>query len=142
MIKFELNPVIGKRFGEGWIRSAERAINRVLKIKKDYLVSVALLSPARMRAFNRRYRGKDKPTDVLSFTTIELKNQKGVNLLGEIFISPAVAASGAKAASHSTVREMQYLLAHGVLHLLGYRHARNAESKKMFNLQDKILKNI
>lgn len=142
MIKCELNSVVGKRFGEAWIRSAERAVNQVLKIKKDYSVSVALICPRRMKALNRQYRGKDKSTDVLSFAAVELKNLKGPRTLGEIFISPATAASGARAAGHSTIREMQYLLVHGILHLLGHRHARKAEAKKMFALQEKIMKNI
>lgn len=68
---------------------------------------------------NRQYRGKDKPTDVLSFP---LADEVQPFLLGEVVISVDTAARQAQRRRHSLPEELQILLIHGILHLLGYDH--------------------
>jgi probable rRNA maturation factor len=82
-------------------------------------VNVLLTSNAEMKSLNRRFRGKDKPTDVLSFPS-ERDAQKRV--AGEIAISAEMAAQNARSLGHSSAEEVKILVLHGVLHLRGYDH--------------------
>jgi probable rRNA maturation factor len=81
-------------------------------------VNVLLTSSAEMRSLNRHFRGKDQPTDVLSFPA-EPGAQK---LAGEIAISAEIATQNARALGHSPAEEVKILVLHGVLHLRGYDH--------------------
>jgi probable rRNA maturation factor len=82
-------------------------------------VAVALVSDRRVRALNKRYRGKDCATDVLSFPS------KGDGFLGDIVIARGVAKRQARAAGHAEATELRILALHGLLHLLGYDHERD-----------------
>jgi probable rRNA maturation factor len=83
------------------------------------LVNVLLTSSAEMKSLNRRFRGRDKPTDVLSFPA-EPGAQK--QFAGEIAISAEIAAHNARELQHSPAEEVKILVLHGVLHLRGYDH--------------------
>jgi len=83
------------------------------------VVTVLLTSSAQMKSLNRRFRGKDKPTDVLSFSA-DPDGQK--QLAGEIAISAELATKNARALGHSPAEEVKILVLHGVLHLRGYDH--------------------
>ena len=82
-------------------------------------LGVRLVSRREMQSLNRRYRGRDAPTDVLSFTGAE--GPEGRHL-GDIAICPAVLRRQARAAGHAAERELKVLLLHGVLHCLGHDH--------------------
>jgi probable rRNA maturation factor len=79
-------------------------------------LTVAIVPDARVRALNRRFRDKDKATDVLSFPAEE----RGV--LGDVVIAAGVAQRQAAAAGHAMRTELRVLALHGLLHLLGYDH--------------------
>ncbi len=85
-------------------------------------VSVLVTTSAEMKSLNRRFRGKDKSTDVLSFSA-EPGAQK--QFAGEIAISAEIAAKNARALGHSPAQEVKILVLHGVLHLRGYDHERD-----------------
>jgi probable rRNA maturation factor len=72
-----------------------------------------------IRDLNRQYRGKDKPTDVLSFP---LADALCPHLLGDVIISIETATRQAQRRGHALLEELQTLLIHGILHLLGYDH--------------------
>lgn len=95
-------------------------------------VSVLVCGDARMRALNRTWRRKDRPTDVLSFPSEE------AGLLGDVAIDLPYAARQARARGHATRRELQVLLAHGLLHLLGYDH--ETDDGTMFRLQSRLVR--
>src|SRR5262249_41903606 len=94
-------------------------------------VTVALVSDSRVRALNRRYRKKDKATDVLSFPASApraLRRGRPAgdwDDLGDVVIASGVAARQARAAGHSLGTELRVLALHGLLHLLGYDHERD-----------------
>ncbi|HEX5110665.1 MAG TPA: rRNA maturation RNase YbeY [Vicinamibacterales bacterium] len=96
-----------------WIRSVAPA-------HAKGVLAVALVSDARVRALNRRYRRADRPTDVLSFPAEE------PDQLGDVVIAAGVARRQARAAGHSLATELRVLALHGLLHLLGYDHERDA----------------
>ena len=81
-------------------------------------VSVLFCADARMRGLNRRYRGKDRPTDVLAFPA----GDAGRGFLGDIVISVPYAAREARRRAEPRSREVDRLLLHGFLHLMGYDH--------------------
>ena len=82
-------------------------------------VNVLVTGSAELRSLNRRFRGKDQPTDVLSFPPApEFEN----GLAGDIAISADIAKQNAMRLGHSTAQEIKILALHGVLHLVGYDH--------------------
>jgi probable rRNA maturation factor len=90
-------------------------------------VNILVTSNAEMKSLNRRFRGADKPTDVLSFpaepklpATAPKGNQQYA--AGEIAISAEIAAQNARALGHSPAHEVKILVLHGLLHLRGYDH--------------------
>lgn len=105
-------------------------------MKQEQAVSIGFVSPAQMRALNRQWRGNDKVTDVLSFA-LDVGSLKG-----EILLSYEQANLQAKQMKHSVRDELCFLIVHGVLHLWGYDHEDPEDAKKMFLLQEKILKNL
>jgi probable rRNA maturation factor len=82
-------------------------------------VNVLLTSSAEMQSLNRRFRGKDEPTDVLSFSA-EPGTQK--QFAGEIAMSADIATKNAKELGHSPAQEVKIIVLHGLLHLRGYDH--------------------
>ena len=84
------------------------------------VVNVALVSDARVRALNKRYRRKDRATDVLSFPSRQ--PAPAPPLLGDIVIARGIARRQAREAHHSEGTELRVLALHGLLHLLGYDH--------------------
>ena len=83
------------------------------------VVNVLITSSRELRALNRRFRGKDQPTDVLSFVPDARFSDA---LAGDIAISAEIAAQNARGLGHSVAQEIKILALHGVLHLAGYDH--------------------
>jgi probable rRNA maturation factor len=100
-------------------------------------VSILLCGDRRVRTLNREYRGKDRPTDVLSFPSGDLLGAGGAGFLGDLVIGVPYAARQARALDHSLSREIQVLLVHGILHLLGHDHETDGGS--MFRLQRRMV---
>lgn len=120
----------------------ERAARAALTHQKrspDADLSIVLTDNARLRRLNRDYLGIDAPTDVLSFPASESDPVTGSPYLGDILISIPRARAQAKAAGHALESEVQLLVVHGVLHLLGHDHAEAKEKKKMWKAQAEIL---
>lgn len=105
-------------------------------MKKDVFVSIAFVTDPQMRKLNHAWRGKDRVTDVLSFLLDE------GSLKGEIVLSYKQAVRQAKEMRHSTRDELLFLIVHGILHLWEHDHEVPRDAKKMFSLQEQILKNL
>jgi probable rRNA maturation factor len=100
-------------------------------------LTVVFVNAARMQDLNREYLGRDYATDVLSFA-YPGETAGGFPFLGEIVIAPEVAARQARRWRTSPDREMRRLLAHGLLHLLGYDH--ETDEGGMLRLQRRLLR--
>ena len=96
-------------------------------------ISVVFVGEAESRKINWKYRQKNKSTDVLSFNLDSGYNKNRKVLEGELVLCPNVVAKNARENKVNFTREFVFVLAHGVLHILGWRHG-----KKMYDLQDKI----
>lgn len=118
---------------------AERFLD-ALKVKNAEL-SVALVGDAEIRKLNRTWRGKNKPTDVLSFPAGEHpKGVPGPKALGDVVISLDTAARVAMRLRVPLRDEVTLYLAHGLLHLLGHDHEESPQAaKKMARLEAKLL---
>jgi probable rRNA maturation factor len=100
-------------------------------------VSIAIVSDARVRALNARYRGADHPTDVLSFPAHPTPPRADAkSFLGDIVIAKGVARRQARAAGHSELTELKVLALHGLLHLLGYDH--EADQGRMRRVEGRL----
>jgi len=120
----------------------ERAVHLALKHQKEspeVNLSVVLTDSHRLRKLNRDYLGIDAPTDVLSFPVSESDPETGARYIGDILISVPYAAKDARKAGHPLEAELQLLVVHGVLHLLGHDHAKPREKARMWKAQREIL---
>lgn len=125
-----------------------------LELLKDFLIKVAkdekldniiynviIVDNDKIREINRDYRGKDAPTDVISFALEDDKtfNREDIRVLGDIYISIERARSQAIDYGHSFKRELYFLAIHGFLHLLGYDHMKKEDEEVMFKKQEEVL---
>jgi probable rRNA maturation factor len=109
-------------------------------------LSLTFVDNDAIQDINREYRGKDKPTDVISFAMeemgegeLEIVGEDLPRALGDIIISIPKAEEQAEEYGHSFMRELGFLAVHGFLHLLGYDHETEEEEKEMFTRQTEIL---
>ncbi len=116
-------------------RAAEAALAQQ-KVKQS-AVTIVLVEDAEVQALNRDYRGKNKPTNVLSFPNGEV--EEGVRQLGDIILSYDTLAAEAAAQCKLLKHHLTHLTIHGVLHLLGYDHEAEAEANRMEAIEIMLL---
>ncbi|KIN33250.1 hypothetical protein B4073_2581 [Bacillus subtilis] len=109
-------------------------------------VSVTIVSNDDIHQINKEYRGKNAPTDVISFALeeegegeIEIVGAEMPPVLGDIIISADRTREQAEEYNHSFKRELGFLAVHGFLHLLGYDHMTKEEEEEMFTKQKELL---
>jgi probable rRNA maturation factor len=122
-------------------------------------VAARLVDDAAMRAINREQRGIDRTTDVLSFPAVaypagktaghcprrilrEYDPATGLCFLGDLVVSLPRAQAQAASYGHSVFREIGYLTAHGVLHLMGYDHVTQADAEAMRAREERALRGL
>ena len=125
----------------------ERAANAALEHHAsqqslDSELSIILTDDARLHELNLNYLGVDAPTDVLSFPASETDPETGARYIGDILISIPRAQTQADAAGHPLEAEVQLLVVHGVLHLIGHDHAEAEEKSSMWKAQAEILERL
>lgn len=139
---------------EEMIAAADEAFVR-LGLEGDCVAEIVYEDKEEMRALNKRTRGVDSATDVLSYPALdeivpftyenypfEYDDYNNGVMLGSIVICREVAEEQAKEYGHSSVREMTYLFLHGLLHLLGYDHMTDEDKAKMREKEEEILSAI
>lgn len=102
-------------------------------------LSIVIGNDELLQALNQKYRQTDAPTDVLSFPSGEVDPDSSTLYLGDVVISLTRAKEQANAEGHPLAEELQLLVVHGTLHLLGYDHEDTGDKKKMQVFQDAIL---
>ena len=107
----------------------------------DCELSVVLCDDVVMRELNRTHRNIDRPTDVLAFAMTEGQRMPSgqLLLLGDVVISVATAARQAKTSGKDLSAEATFLLAHGLLHLIGFDHATAAQERRMSAHTEKLV---
>lgn len=126
---------------------------KYLELPDNTEMSVIFMNNKEIHQYNKKYRGIDKPTDVISFAIEEdgddlpvlpdeLMDAELAKNIGDILVSVDIINSQAEYLGHSYERELGFLVVHGFLHLNGYDHMLgDAEEKEMFDLQREILDN-
>ena len=124
----------------------EEVIEETLRSEKveNSVFSIVFVDEGKIREINRDYRGKDSVTDVISFALEDVHDEfsVGLRILGDIYVCIPRMKEQAKSYGHSEMRELSFLIVHGLLHLLGYDHMKKEDEKIMFQKQDDILEHI
>lgn len=130
---------VPQKFLRDWVRlmarEASLAINPSKYAGRDFVI--AFVTTEEIRKLNKTYRGKNKPTDVLSFESDDPSS------LGELAIAPEIISAQARDHGLLVREELGYMVLHGFLHLLGYDHEKNErDAKRMFTLQDELFERL
>ena len=123
----------------------ERAARLTLELEPDSAdadITIVLTDDAQLHQLNREYLGVDAPTDVLSFPASETDPETGAQYLGDIVISIPRAMLQAQAGGHPLDAEVQLLVVHGTLHLLGHDHAEVEEKARMWQAQAEVMSRL
>jgi probable rRNA maturation factor len=105
-------------------------------------LTIVLTDDRQLHELNRQYLGVDAPTDVLSFPAGEIDPDTALPYLGDILISFERARAQAQTSGHPVEAELQLLVVHGVLHLLGHDHAEPDEKQRMWAAQAHVLEQL
>lgn len=131
------------------IHKVVKTVAKILKLPGNTEVSIMIVDNSYIKELNLIYRGLNESTDVLSFALNELGEEEPefdfsgeVNVLGDIVVSLEQAASQSMEFGHSLERELGFLVAHGMLHLLGYDHDTEEERTLMRGLEEKVMKTV
>ena len=127
-----------------FLRVAALATLRQQQIEESVELALVITNDDALQALNRRFRGVDRPTDVLSFANETRGPFAGSvtgqpQYLGDIVISLPTAMRQSEEAGCSLTEELQLLIVHGTLHLLGYDHGAPADKAKMWAVQARLL---
>jgi len=149
MIINQQNKIAYTREMQQVILNVINAVAKLVRLPKNTEVSVMVVDNSYIQELNLIYRQQNRPTDVLSFAMNELGEEEPdydfggeVNILGDIVVSLEQAQVQAEEYGHSLNRELGYLIAHGMLHLLGYDHENEDEKKLMRNLEEKVMRSV
>lgn len=140
----DLNNESGVEVDEQRLVQLARFAMEQLRIHPQAELSILLVDEKTMADYHVRFMDLPGPTDVLSFPMDELRppaddEEPPLGLLGDIVLCPTVTAAQAAENGRTPESEADYLLVHGLLHLLGYDHAEPAEKKVMFDLNDRLV---
>jgi probable rRNA maturation factor len=124
-----------------WSSLAELCIKlSLMELNLRREICLSFCTESEIKDLNRNFRNKDSVTDVLSFNFQDLQNTGELQPLGDVIICTARAQEQAWELGYTLRRELIFLFAHGVLHLLGYDHETEEDAEKMFDLQKQVIK--
>ncbi len=131
------------------IISVCNTVAKIVRLPKNTEVSIMIVDNSYIQELNFIYRQQNRPTDVLSFAMNELSDDEPdydsseeLNILGDIVLSLEQASLQSNEYGHSLERELGYLVAHGMLHLMGYDHETDEEARVMRSLEEKIMQTV
>ncbi len=137
MISVDVNILVKCPFSEPEIKRMVAIAQRFEK-KIKTAVEINIVSNKIIQDLNRRYRGLNKPTDVLSFSWQEDASVPAQSL-GQLYLAYPYIVQQAKRFGVTPKMEFSRMLSHGLLHLTGHDHSKEAEAAKMFALQEKMV---
>jgi probable rRNA maturation factor len=140
VIHIGTNPSLQTNLAAKILEQAARAV--LTHQSADGDLTIVLTDNAQLHELNRDYLGIDAPTDVLSFPASETDPETARRYLGDILISVPRAEEQARTAGHPLEAEVQLLIVHGTLHLLGYDHAGKEDKTRMWKAQAEVLERL
>jgi probable rRNA maturation factor len=120
------------------LKRAAAAAEKAARFRGHSSFTVLLSNDRKLKSLNRDFRGKDKPTNVLSFPA----NEGGGSYRGDVALALGVTRREAKASGKSLADHAAHLVVHGVLHLAGYDHMKAREARAMEKLEIAVLKRL
>jgi len=140
----DVNNESGEAVDEQALEQLARFVLRTMRIHRLADLSVVLVDEKTITSYNETFMGHTGPTDVLSFPMDELRptadgEPPRRGMLGDVLVCPSFAAAQAARNGRTARQEIEYLMVHGILHLLGYDHAEPAEQAVMFALNDRLI---
>lgn len=139
----KFNEFLDKLYEEEYLRNYVEEVLKIEEVESErpLYMSILLTNNENIRIINRDFRGKDSPTDVISFAYHETEDFDvgPFDTLGDIIISLEKVEEQAKEYNHSFKREFYYILTHGILHILGYDHIDEEDKKEMRAREEFIL---
>ena len=123
-----------------WARRAARAA-AAIPPRRD-VINVIVTDDREMRRLNRRYRGKDKPTDVLSFSYLENGERGAEGVAGDVFVSHQTLARDARRLGIAPAHLALRIVVHGCLHVRGYDHETDEEAARMERRERAVLRQV
>lgn len=120
---------------ERWVSSA------ISPMREEAELTIRIVNDSESQQLNAQYRGKDKPTNVLSFPA-DLPKELELPLLGDLVISADIVQSEAAEQGKPEIAHWAHMSIHGALHLLGYDHIDDAEAEEMESLEIRILADL
>lgn len=142
MINVNINPNLDLTLDPELFVKASQASLQELNPDRETDVTLVITDDTQIRELNRQFREMDQETDVLSFPSDEVDLDTGVSYLGDILISYPQAQRQALEIGHPVETELQLLIVHGMLHLLGFDHASVVEKTEMWDIQTRILNQL
>jgi probable rRNA maturation factor len=139
MINLQINDAYLNSIHESTLTGAAQAALANQSAPQDADLTIVITGDEEIRELNQQFLDTDTPTDVLSFPATEVDPETGHIYLGDIMISYPRAVAQANQGLHSVEQEVQLLVVHGVLHLMGHDHADGDEKEKMWAAQAIIL---
>jgi probable rRNA maturation factor len=139
LINIEIRPEFLDRCAPSPLQLAAETALKALDRKLTDSLTILIGGSGLLRDLNRQYRGLDRETDVLSFPADYLDPDLQATYLGDIVISYPTALKQAGNAGHAVESELQLLVVHGILHLVGFDHLEQSEKEIMWQEQQRIL---
>jgi len=129
-----------RRIRRRWLEKLAEAVMQAEGCSPQTELSIAIGDDAWIQELNRKYRKKDRPTDVLAFP--QGVGPAGSPLLGDVAVSAETAARQAAEVGHSFERELALLVTHGILHLTGWEDSSQVKRRRMMRRAQAILARI
>ena len=131
---FDTPKILTKKY----IQSVGKALEEVTKNPQKWIINIIMVSPEEIAFLNKSYRGKEGPTDILTFSYIlKVENEKDV--AGEIYLCLEKIQNYAKERWTTYLEQLQYIIIHGMVHMMGHDHEIEKEAKEMEKIEKKIL---
>lgn len=139
MITFQIEEAYQAEIDTTRLETAVRETLVHRKFNPNAELSIVIENEEHIQALNKKYRGMDEPTDVLSFSYGGVDPDSGQDILGDIIIAYPLAEQQAEKGAHPVMDELILLVVHATLHLLGYDHNTEKGKEEMWQVQNEIL---
>jgi probable rRNA maturation factor len=139
MIDIEIQDNVKSQVDPSLLKEAARITLEHQRISPDISLTLVISDDDHLQQLNQKFNDIDEPTDVLSFSANHVDPDMDAPYLGDVIISFPRAHEQANKIGHSVESELQLLIVHGVLHLLGYDHSTAEEKAIMWAAQSEIL---
>ena len=143
---------VSKKLHKLAVVTAEEELSSLTKKRrgfsgKNYVINIQVITDAKIKKLNKKYLGKDRPTDVISFSYMDepmavtdKESEESLFVLGDVAVSFETAASRCRTFKNSFKKELALYIIHGILHVFGYDDRAPAPRRKMEKKQDYHLK--